>query len=978
MAEDREGRSGKPMQQKSSLTWVQIGFALVVFLFISMWNPLGVKQNSESATQDFFETVFAALLPPEALTTPEEVYDHIRTSGPLSHRDRFEASARTFLERMRLRHEKSREGEDFGADDPPADPIALDPDLTAEEEFLLDQRELRRTQPLRAQPWSPIHVLRFDDVVMAKIHGDDPRNPKPFARHHLPLDRMKGLFYLLGRLKVSVIFLDIRLLTDTSGSGGFCDAEGNATAEWKRSVRRPLRRGEADAPTDRVGNLERQLRNRVEEKPFLFIAGLPTNHVLRSKKARIAETEDALRDEAWTYLTANDPTVRRATRARMEKLIETQALMEEEPVWLPQRLRCLRDVARVVPARWSWDDYPLAVSFGDSNHQNRTIRLLGGDAAGSPDLMPTATPILEMFAAWCAHPNSAIREFPECNPNWNPRCPDVEFDTLVGGTAAVERLRRKCAGPDREAYLGVETAAENWAKLRLVRATEHAAQVARRVAVLTAGVRDAEAAIDLAQRNHVVAQETLQIAENRLRSAPDAVSAWQVEDARTTVRRSRATVQIAEETLEQRLEKLEPELAAQFIAAVRLSVEQGNALRTLASDDPASVSADLPVAWLNVMTGLGLQLDRRLDPGRPIGLVDDLVVRIAERWRQTANLIDGTSELEQRRLAPRPYARAPEFYQWLDSDVPRRTDDDGVLIPDMSDIHGCRPERTFLDSNRPDRVSEVLDHAGYMLGRLNNEVFGDIAGTENAYARGCSNIPMHEAFFTSRDWPLSVRRKAGTGGESETDGGGLSATERRQWRDYLSSAFEGSAVIVAGNFDNARDVVPSTVFGSKVGALLHAEALQCLLWYGSECPRRPDRLLFEFDLMDLLEMFTLLLVMLASKPFVGHFGHPLGRRPEADENSYCVDADDTRKLFGMKVRRYLGLGYRRYLYLCIPLVFGFTVLGMMSLPFPSADLLALILVLGVVFREGVLGWVHMLLWHIARKNSGAEAETGAE
>ncbi len=69
-----------------------------------------------------------------------------------------------------------------------------------------------------------------------------------------------------------------------------------------------------------------------------------------------------------------------------------------------------------------------------------------------------------------------------------------------------------------------------------------------------------------------------------------------------------------------------------------------------------------------------------------------------------------------------------------------------------------------------------------------------------------------------------------------------------------------------------------------------------------------------------------------------------------------------------------GLGYRRVLYACIPTVIGATVLGMILLPFPSADLLALILVLGVVFREGVIGWFQMLLWHVAPKGSGEGSE----
>jgi len=957
---------------------VQIALALLIFLFISTWNPLGVKQNSESATQDFFETVFAAILPPAALTTPEEVYDHIRTSGPLSHRDQFEVSARTFLERTRRRHEETRNGEAPGAHNPPAVETASDQGLSEEERFLEEQRRLRRSQPLKAQPWAPIHVLRFDDVVMANIHKDDPRSPKPFARHHLPLDRMKGLFYLLGRLKVSVIFLDIRLLTDTSGNGEFCDAEGNATAEWKRSVRRPLQRGEADAPIDTVGNLERQLRNRAEEKPFLFVAGLPTNHVLRSKKARNAETEDVMREEARTFLATRDVAVRQAAWDRIVKLIETQALMAEEPVWLPLRFRCLHDVARVVPARWSWDDYPLAITFNDSVHQDRTVELLGGDAATVPGPMPTSTPVLEMFAAWCAHPNSAIREFPQCNPSWNSECPDVDPDTLVGGPIAIERLKRKCAGQVREPYLGIEVAAENWAKSRLIRATEAAAMVARKVALLTANARKAEAMIDLAKRNEAVADRTLQLARVRLRSAPDAVSAWQAEDAMAAVRRARVAVQVAELALVDAGEELEPDLVEQFIRSVALFVNQRNALTTLASDNPASVSADLPTAWLDVMVGLGLQLDPMLDSGRSTDLKDDLAQGVAHGWRQVANLIDGTTELEQHRLAPRPYARAPEFYQWLDSDVPRRTDGGKPPVPDMSDIHSCRPELTFLDSNRPDSAAEILDHAGYVFDRLNNELFGNIAGTDNAYARGCSNIPMHEAFFSPRDWPLSVRKKVETSDEGGQIRGGLSAIERRQWRKYLSSAFEGSAVIIAGNFDNARDVVPSTVFGSKVGALLHAEALQCLLWYGAECPRRPDRLLYEFDLMDLLEMFTLLIVLLLSRLIVSRFGHPPGRENCAEEKGELELEDDTRQFFGIPVRRYFGLGYRRALYACIPLVVVFTVLGMIFLPFPSADLLALILVLGVVFREGVVGWFQMLLWHIAPGTPGTGAEPGAE
>jgi len=882
--EEHERKTPRRTGDLTDLALPRIIVAIVAFLLISTFNPLGVKQNSESATQDFFETVFGAILPPAAITTPEEAYDHIRTYGPLSHRDHFEATANAFA--IREIPEPKKSDEEGSGTGEKARTAAENVDRRLE-----SQRRLRATRPLEAHPWAPIHLLRFDDVVMSRIHGDDPMKPRQFARHQLPLDSIKGLLYLLGRLKVSVIFLDIRLLTDTSPDSDFCGVDDMAPAEWKRSVRRPLRRGEADAPIDTVGNLGLQKANRENEKPFLFIAGLPTNRVLRGKKARTAEIENAMAAEAMRYFEPRDSGERQKSVNRILGLHRLLARLGAEPVWLPQRLRCLHDIARILPARWSGDDYPLGISFGDSNHQDRTIGLLGGNANAAPDLMPTPTPALEMFAAWCAHPNSIIRAFPQCDPNWNPPCADTDFDGLVGGPLAIARLKKKCAEPVPEAFLGIEVAAEKWATDGLVKATEKVAMALRRVALAKSGMKTAE--------------------------------------------------------------ELDILTIEQLVSAFGLRFYLENALTVLASDNPASVSADLPVEWLDVMVGLGLHLDPRLDPGRPINLGSYLLQRGTEGARQVTNWIDGTSEREQYRLAPRPYARSPELYQWLESDVSRRKDDDGVPIPDMSDIHGCRPELTFVDSNRANQFGEKLDHLSYLRARVSDEVFGNISGTKNPFSRGCSNIPMHEAFFTPRDWPLSARHET------------WNLDQKNALRNYMRAAFEGSAVVIAGNFDNASDVVPSNLFGSKIGAYLHAEALQCLLWYGADCPRRPDRLLFEFDLMDLLELATLILLFWMSRGIV---------RKVPDCTTSAGVTCPSRKILGLWVRRDHALGYRYALFACIPVAFVATGVGMAILPFPSADLLALLLVIGIVFREGVVGLGQMLLWHVASDATERECD----
>lgn len=741
MAEDGRVRS-EPLRYRTTdlgnLAWPRIIIALVAFVLVSMFNPLGIKQNSESATQDFFETVFAAILPLAAITTPEEAYEHIRTFGGADAADQSANAAEAFRKQMGVG-------------------------------TWADEATLRQVAPLQARPWQPIHVLRFDDAVMAK-NAAEPRDTaearKPlrrFARHQLPLDRMTGLFNMLRRLKVSVIFLDVRLLTDTVEDGRFCE---DVVQKWRQATRRPgeVDRNGASGPDAEGSPAERDLARELtasakKAKPLLFVAGLPWRHAARVRAARVHAYERELNNSNA------DPNLHEALQA-----------MQREYVWLPERLRCLRDIARVIPVHWTGSDYPIGIDPDDSNTSGHPNQISTAFDPKKVQDTPLPTPALEILAAWCNHPRSLIWHFPRCR--------------LARETAAGSAEMRSLTG----------------------------------------------------------------LGQPILPSQPEYVSVMHTH-------------------------------------------------------------------------GLAFGKDN------------------ADR---------------QSRLTPRPYARTPAFYQWL---VDERGDD----IAAMSRIHGCRTERTFLADHRLGSVEDLIDRASYLFGRSFDEIFGNVDGTSNPTERGCLNIATHDGFLTSREWPLANKRERWNHAGAERTY--WKEASIRDWSGYLKRSFDGSVVIIAGNFDNARDEVSSTVVGSKIGAFLHAEALQCLLWYGAECPRRPDRLLADFDLMDLLEFATLFLVLLLSRVIVRHTALP---------GSPDRPVSPDRTILGVRFMRDFALGYRRALYACIPTVIVATVLGMMFLPFPSADLLALILVLGVVFREGVLGWVHMLLWHIARKNSGAEAETGAE
>lgn len=903
----------------------RIVVALGIFLLIALFNPLGVKQNSESATQDFFETVFAAVLPPAAITTPEEAYQHIRAHAGPMHVDHPEAEARAEMFVRRVLPTKFIQTERGG------DGNAAPPPTVAS--VLAEERRLRREEPLSAHPWAPIHVLRFDDVVLGRIHPDDPDRPRRFARHQLPVDRLNGLFFALSRLKVSVIFLDIRLLTDTSKDGRFCGADGVTGSPWQAATRRPLRRGEANTQPGRAGDLETQERMRSEEKPFLFIAGLPTNHVLNGKKAATGELAGKIDRLTVQYFRSGDPGERGDIWRRIARLLEVGMRMQDAPVRLPERLACLHDVARVIPVRWSTDDYPLGIPFGDSNHETRTVRLLGGPGEDAPDPMPTPIPALEVLAAWCAHPLSVIQEFPVCHPRRKPSCPSGD-----------------CVLPEPEAYAGVEIAARRWADARLARAAETAGWTERRLRESADRMDRAEEGLARAVGNRTSAVRALAVAERQMRLSRDAIHGWQMEDAGRNVGEAVAATVAAEEELAASQAQLAQARQANLVPAIRLHLAKSRAMRMAASDDPASISADIPVASLHRMEALGLRLDPRLDPWRNSGWLRDLWqggVRVA---RGLSNAIDGTEGIEQPRLSPRPHARSPELYQWLMSDVNRRFDSKGDVIPDMTDIHGCRPEATFIDSRRVQGVAGLLDHVAYAGGRVRDELLGNVAGTENAFARGCSNIPVHPAFLTYGDWP------GATTSRDPVQANRTTTFTPRAWDSYMKKAFHGSAVIIAGNFDNARDVVPSTVFGDKLGALVHAEALQCLLWYGPDCPRRPERLLFDLDMMDLLELLTLVVVLLMSRRIV---------RMAQDAGMAAGGGHPARRFLGLQVRRDYAPGYRLALLICIPIVIAVTGLGLALLPYPSADLLALILILGVVFREGVVGMVQAVLWHLA-------------
>ncbi|MDF1720101.1 MAG: hypothetical protein P1U65_05475 [Minwuia sp.] len=681
----------------------RIVLALLAFLLIATFNPLGVKRNSEMATQDFFETIFASVLPRAALTTPEDAYRHILNHGPLPNWAESEAAAARFMQQLAVT--------DWS-----------------------DEQALRANDPHKAKPWAPIHILRFDDTVMAKIDPPKVGEYRRFGRHQLPLDKVTVMLRLLSRLKVSVVFLDIRFLADTVPDGRFCDSEVH---EWARYTQHP---GNAD----QAGTIDGALSG----KPFLFLAGLSAGHALR---AQVAEAMDAgsLDSAQENPLQADAVTAGQGSGADRRT--------RNDRFWLPRRFECLREIGQLVPVQWVGTDYPIAIDAAESVHQPRTIRQLGtfargGDPAGAQTvpltgpanaLMPS--PAAELFAAWCLHPASLVREFPQCNPRF-----------------------LKVAYPDI------------------------------------------------------------------------------VDSARRTA----------------------------------------------------------------IRAALGV---------RPPGSAD-----ASEPWR----------------LAVRPYARTPKVYLSLpDSTDPEITEANGEPLKGMVAVHGCRPEDAFLDDHDIFSWPAALLHGKYVIRRLGDELIGNRAGTDGAYARGCSNIAMHEAFFSPAHWPQAGNWR---------------------WASFVKQSFVGSAVIVAGNFDNAPDTVSSSLFGNKVGAFLHAEALQCLVWYGDHCPRRAQGIIWELDRMDLVELGILLLLMAMSRGIIrkAHLSQPSPtHRPRA------------RRFLCLRVHREYALGYQRALVACIPVALLATILGMVFLPYPSADLLALVLVLGVIFREGAVGLVQRFLWRISEQVS---------
>lgn len=686
------------------LAWRRIVVGLVVFLVIAMFNPLGVKRNSETATQDFFETIFAAILPPSAITTPQDAYHHILNHGPLTHRDINEAAAAEFAAQMQVT------------------------DWSVE-------RSLRQSAPNKARPWAPIHILRFDDTVMAKI---DPLKADPatgsvyrrYGRHQLPLEKVSVMLGLLARLQVSVIFLDIRFLTDTVEDGTFC---ADHVAEWRKHTRHPA-----------TVDLDRGTGAAGDTRPLLFLAGLSAGHAVR---ARVAQVMDANRIRRDLNL---DPAAVPAEPALLSVL---NSATDTGPFWLPARFDCLRDIGQFVPVQWVGDDYPIGIGAGESNHESRTIRQLGqlaapvrpGPAKASfvlaMDHAVLPSVAVDLIAAWCLHPRSLIQHFPQCNP---------------------------------------------------------------RVLAL---------------------------------NDPDAA----IQPRREAIR-----------------------------------------------------------AALGVRSGVGA---------------------------------DG----EPARLSVRPYARTPVIYKSLpDSLMPAAKGKMPRTLPGMTAVHGCRPENAFLDDYGIHDWHAFIAQGRYAAARLMDEVLGNRHGGDDAYSRGCANIAMHEAFFSSTTWPLSGKP---------------------EWARYVKQSFVGSAVIVAGNFDNAADTVPSSLFGNKVGAYLHAEALQCLLWYGDRCPRRAGAVLLDLDVMDLMELAVLLLLLLMSRQIV---------RNTFVANSSGAPDRPARRVLRFYVRPDYALGYQVALLACLPVAVVATVAGMAFLPYPSADLLALVLVLGVVFREGAVGLAQRLLWILAR------------
>lgn len=694
------------------LAWRRIALGLIVFFVIAAFNPLGVKQNSEAATQDFFETVFASVLPFGAITTTEDAYRHILNYSPLAYRHLNEIAAEKFTQQMQLLVKPEWTGVDFWK----------------------EQRKKRSEVPSKAQPWAPIQILRFDDTVMATIYPPERDEYRRFARHQLPLEKLKLMLRLLARLEVSVVFFDIRFLTDNVSKKPFCQEQA---ALWRRYTRHPDEKL-PDTPTGR----ERS------KLPFLFLAGLPTGHAIR---AGVADAMDA---RLWANGISSAPILSGSDERTPDIHGSTT---QENPFWLPKRFECLRDIGKLVPVQWNGKDYPIAVDAQESNHQPRTIHGLQslvetnsgrwGDGGVKPawarDPLPSA--VVDIFASWCTHPTSLILHFPQCN---------------------VELLRR-----------------------RNPTTTEH--------------------------------------------------------DIRQIIK-----------------------------------------------------------------AGLG--------------------VKFAEG-----------ENVEQRRLAVRPYARTPVLY--------------GALA-DSSDVHGCRQEEIFLDDNNVHfwraligdarTWGAIYGHLRYGLSRLQDEVIGNRDGTDDVYARGCANIPMHEAFFTPKTWPLASEQK---------------------WVSYVKQSFIGSTVIVAGNFDNAPDTAPSSLFGNKIGAFVHAEALQCLLWYADLCPRRAGNvtralgldLNWHLDWMDVIELGVLLIILLMSRSIV---------RDAFMSGANIVSDQASRKFLWSNVRRDYAVGYQSALVVNLPFALFATVVGMAFLPYPSADLLALTLVLGVVFREGAVGVVQRVLWHLAPRD----------